>query len=391
MQEECKKVKIFCAHTSSNQHPNGIRHINIARILNSLGYEVTVYGIGTSENQVYACDDIICYDWKPFYSKNVIIRSNKINKYMISKLTDALKDLSIGDIIISAFGSEKPKYRKFIRDYAHKNHITFMESIVEWYNIYNYTLKYKYRFFINELTMRYGNKSSKSIISISTFLADYYAKQKCNTIYIPTLIDKEEYKDCKHNKNDRLTIMYAGSPGKKDCILNAIYALGQLSDEELKKIRFVIFGVTESKLKQLGLTDEFLNKVGDALEIRGRIPQEEVKGNIASADYTVLLRKNTRNANAGFSTKVGESMACGTPVIANYTGDLDKYIFDEKTGLVCPNESIESCASVYRKALAMTEEQYMNMRENAQKTAFESFDYREYTDLLKEFIKKAKR
>jgi len=60
MQEECKKVKIFCAHTSSNQHPNGIRHINIARILNSLGYEVTVYGIGTSENQVYACDDIIC-------------------------------------------------------------------------------------------------------------------------------------------------------------------------------------------------------------------------------------------------------------------------------------------------------------------------------------------
>ena len=83
-------------------------------------------------------------------------------------------------------------------------------------------------------------------------------------------------------------------------------------------------------------------------------------------------------------------MACGTPVIANYTGDLDKYISDGKTGLVCADESIESCAFVYRKALELSEEQYLDMRSNAKKIALENFDYRNYVKALEKFINEAK-
>lgn len=384
-----KKALIFCNHDATNVHPNGIRLINFAHMLKDIGYDAVVYGNAAKENHI-VIQGVSCNEWEILKGHSIRLHFQRKNNFL-NNIKNVLEENKDVKIVISAITSVEQRTHIFLRDYCKRNGILFVASIVEWYNIHNFGYKYFYRFLVNECTMAVDHKNDKNIIAISTYLADYYKKHKCNSLYIPTIIDKEQYDDCVYKKNDRLTIMYAGSPGKKDCILNAIYALGQLSDEELKKIRFVIFGVTESKLKQLGLTDEFLNKVGDALEIRGRIPQEEVKGNIASADYTVLLRKNTRNANAGFSTKVGESMACGTPVIANYTGDLDKYIFDEKTGLVCPDESIESCASVYRKALALTEEQYMNMRENAQKTAFECFDYREYTDLLKEFIKKAKR
>lgn len=381
-----KKALILCDHRATKAHPNGIRLIHFGHMLKELGYNVEVCGIADEYNQA-EFENVLCTEWKQLRGHGFKLHFQR-KKDFINNIKSALTDDVA--VVISAISTLKVGPRRFLRKYCRKNNIVFASSIVEWFNINNFGYKYFYRLLINEFSMIFDHRKDKNIIGISTFLADYYKKQKCNSLYIPTIIDKEQYADCKYQKNERLTIMYAGSPGKKDSIMNAILALGELSDEELKKIRFVIFGVTESKLKQLGLTDEFLNKVGDSLEIKGRIPQEEVKGNIASADYTVLLRRNTRNANAGFSTKVGESMACGTPVIANYTGDLDKYISDGKTGLVCADESIESCAFVYRKALELSEEQYLDMRSNAKKIALENFDYRNYVKALEKFINEAK-
>lgn len=122
------------------------------------------------------------------------------------------------------------------------------------------------------------------------------------------------------------------------------------------------------------------------LYIHGRIPYSDVQNIIAHSDFTVLLRPNLRYANAGFPTKVGESMMCGTPVIANHTSDLNLYIRDGDTGIVVRNESPEACAEGFRMALKMDKNARNKMRRNARKEAERSFDYKVYTDAMKKFM-----
>ena len=112
----------------------------------------------------------------------------------------------------------------------------------------------------------------------------------------------------------------------------------------------------------------------------------EVKRQLAVADYTVLLRPNKKYANAGFPTKVGESMAMGVPVIANITSDLGKYLHDGIEGIICDDESPEACAKAIRKALSIDESQRKMMRKNARRQAEESFDYRNYIKPVQMYI-----
>ena len=100
----------------------------------------------------------------------------------------------------------------------------------------------------------------------------------------------------------------------------------------------------------------------------------------------MLLRPNKRYANAGFPTKVGESMACATPVIANITSDLGKYILDGETGIICENESPEACAMAIRKALNYSQEELREIRCKAFEMANEKFNYQAYDDELKTFV-----
>ena len=118
-------------------------------------------------------------------------------------------------------------------------------------------------------------------------------------------------------------------------LINLLYsvgncAVGLLSDEEKGRLALHLYGTVPEQLVMLGIDPAFLEAHRDTVICHGRIPYAEVKGKVADADFTVRLRPNKRYANAGFPTKVGESMACGTPVIANITSDLGKYIIDGK-------------------------------------------------------------
>jgi len=134
------------------------------------------------------------------------------------------------------------------------------------------------------------------------------------------------------------------------------------------------------------LSREYIEKYKDSIICHGRIPYEQVKEKIAEADFTVLLRPQMRYANAGFPTKVGESMACGTPVICNVTSDLGRYVEDGVNGIICENETKEACAEALKKALALSNEQIKQMRENAVNTARESFDYNAYINRVGDFL-----
>jgi glycosyltransferase involved in cell wall biosynthesis len=91
-------------------------------------------------------------------------------------------------------------------------------------------------------------------------------------------------------------------------------------------------------------------------------------------------------ANAGFSTKFCESLASGTPIIANLTSDMGHYLRNGVEGLVCSDHSVEELAETLRTALRMGPTQRDLMRRAARECALRSFDFRAYSGVLGTFL-----
>jgi glycosyltransferase involved in cell wall biosynthesis len=100
------------------------------------------------------------------------------------------------------------------------------------------------------------------------------------------------------------------------------------------------------------------------LTLVGFLPHAQARALVATSDFSVLLRRPSRVAEAGFSTKFVESIACGTPVIGNLTGDLGHYLHQGATGFICdPGEPASVVEAIERAmALALADRQAMRAK-----------------------------
>ena len=98
------------------------------------------------------------------------------------------------------------------------------------------------------------------------------------------------------------------------------------------------------------------------------------------------MRRPERYAQAGFPTKIAESLALGTPVIINITSNLGDYIHDGVEGLICSDHSVGVLIVALKKALILSRDKKIQMRNRARKQAELSFDCIKYSQVLKEFI-----
>ena len=117
--------------------------------------------------------------------------------------------------------------------------------------------------------------------------------------------------------------------------------------------------------------------------VHGRVPQEEIQDIIINADYQIFIRPQRRSSNFGFSTKLGESMSVGTPVITNNTSDIGMYIKSGDNGFLINNSDERELVQVLRAAIEMSKEERTEMRKRTRKTAEIAFDYREYKNTIK--------
>lgn len=385
------RILLFAPFSFPDSCANAVRVIAFAKLLQKNGHDTEILGVTAGE----VVTDEIAFGIKysmmhslPYYGIHAYRRINALKK----GLSDYLANNSYDLVLLSHIYYD---YADVFRKYSKETGARLVINAVEWYERDNSLFqgfRGKINLIKNRIALRYIHPKMKNVIAISTLLDKHYKDRGCNTIIVPTIVDMTEYYSVasQRAKNcEKLVIAYAGSPARKDYILNAIYALPLLSKEELSKIELHFYGPELKVLYDLGLSEELLNTYRDNIICHGRIPYAEVKAKIAAADFTVLLRPNKRYANAGFPTKVGESMACGTPVIANITSDLGKYIIDGETGIVCANETPEACAEGFRRALAMTTEEKTKMRRAAYDMANTGFNYLSYVDDMREFLERA--
>jgi glycosyltransferase involved in cell wall biosynthesis len=376
---------------SYNNFPDGdagsVREYAIGKLFARMGNTVFFIGMGTTESNV------IC-SYKEFKYTSLRINQNQpsigkalVNyagyklrlKRFLSQYTfvNKIECIVVIDIPLNAL--------LFIKRLAKKNNIKLIHDSVEWYSPEQFKLrKLAPEYILKTLNNKFFIDKSFKVIAISKYLEKHFKARGIDTVRIPVIMDVSSLSWEKRTREDKLTILYAGSPGKKDYLKEVIEGMALLEEYEFENIELRLIGITfEQLLADSNIDKNALIKIKNKMKILGRVPRNIVLMNLEEADFTVLMRSPIqRYAKAGFPTKVIESLASATPVILNITSDLGDYINDMEQGLIMPDCSAVAFSEAVRRGLGLTFEQRCGMYNKARQCAEKFFHYEEYCDLL---------
>ncbi|TDC66481.1 glycosyltransferase [Micromonospora sp. KC207] len=234
------------------------------------------------------------------------------------------------------------------------------------------------------LAFRYHYPRCAGVIAVSSYLSDHFRGYGLPVLRVPPTLNAcglAGLADSRPDEGDAVRLVYAGDPGRKDLVATIVRAVRQVNGAGCR-VELRVVGPTVERVREL-LGGE---PVPAGVRVLGRLPQQEVWAEVREADFSVLLRPPTRFNRAGFPTKFGESLANGTPVIANLTSDLGEYLTDGVEGLVCPDHSVDGLVETLHRALRLSVEDRCLMRKAARRRALEAFDFRIYARALTDFL-----
>ena len=260
---------------------------------------------------------------------------------------------------------------------CHKNGIKVIEDLTEWEEPQGWSFRSIIRKLDVKLRMEYCVKKMDGVIAISKFLFTKY-KPYTETVLVPPLVDLEDEKWNRINISqiapNKVSLVYAGNAGfgKKDRLDYIIEALDGITNVQLS-----VIGMTKDQYEQ-GY-NKIVPKDIDVV-FYGRLSHEETLKAVKKADFQMLIRDDNRKNNAGFPTKLVESMACGTPVIATLTSNIGDYL---KDGYNCFIVSKDKDLKVVFSSLSNMSKTTINeMKQHCLDCL--DFDYHNYKD---EFLK----
>lgn len=394
-----KKIIYTGAFRFPDKDAAAARVLSIGKILRQLSYEVIFAGWEEKEREADVVSGNTCSyqgfgyvsmnEFKEERNRNFIQKAfHYLNRGQ--KTLDWLAARNTEEIFAVIAYNSNSFFLKKLRKFCEKNRILLILDVTEWYDASHLPMgPFGIPALDNRLRMTRINPKIKNIIAISHFLEEYYIRKKCNVVKIPPLIDIHESKWhlplMSSRKNDEFTLVYAGSPGKKDNIENILKAMLILKNKGIS-IRLHVYGITEKEL--YSFLDEVAALLPSQIHCYGKIPQKEVPSQLAKADYSVLLRPDKRFAHAGFSTKLVESMTAGTPVIANNTGEIKTIFEDGKNGFLLDANTAEALAAGITKLLSEEAPVHTARSKNARAYAERHFHYENYITSLDRYLKK---
>lgn len=261
---------------------------------------------------------------------------------------------------------------------CHKRGIKVVHDLTEWECARGRSFReFIHRCDIN-FRMHYCVKKMDGVIAISRYLYDYY-KNYTNTILVPPLVDlsAEKWKrNCKHAIDGRIRLVYAGDAGlgTKDRLGVIVDAIARHPDMQLD-----VVGMT---IEQFMATYGHFPDGCKNIFFHGRISHEKAIEIVQEADFQLLIRDNSLKNKAGFPTKFVESMACGTPIIATLTSNLEDYLKDSFNGFIV-NEN-QSLDEVLLSVERLSSVEIDKMKENCKNITV--FDYREYKPVFEQIF-----
>lgn len=228
------------------------------------------------------------------------------------------------------------------------------------------------------------------LIVISKKLRKLYSIVNKNLIYVPILVDTNQFMPEISNAEPRqkFLLTFAGSiTEKKDKLYELIQIVS--SESELKdKFLLHIYGSINSSSKQR--LESLITKyemTGD-IKLFNPVPHYEMAGIFANSDILLLIRPSNLQNEYGFSTKLAEYLASGTPVLTTDVSDNAEYLSDNLNAFVLNKNNLDSFTlSSKLKFIVNNVGKLKEIGESGRVTAIKHFDYRVYSGALVKFFR----
>ena len=362
------------------------RVLGISRTLAGCGLNVLVLPGGNPVCALTSLDERISYQGINEYSSDWPVR-RKLHAIMWNAGIRTIQSLNRQPTqprAVIVYGASTPLLRRLL-GWCSQRSIPLICDVVEWYKGSHMLGGHLGPMHLSNIyCMRRLVKHSQGVIGISKLLCDYYRSSGLPVLCIPPTLKVSEV-PCRFGQcglRNRIHLIYAGTPGKKDLLANALAAM-ELVDPSGSRFHLQIFGPTENQVREL-----WPNYSDKTVEVCGPHTHEQTLHATKRADYSILLRPDERYANAGFPTKVVESLSCGTPVICNLTSDLGNFIHNRVEGIICSDHSAAAFAEALRIVTAIDIKLVHQMRRASRRQAERSFDSSRYVSRMRRFIRK---
>lgn len=357
------------------------------KLLSKMGHEIDLIACPDSSNSHvdFILDDNIHY---VTMDESLFARAGfGASAPFVDKLNELLTQKNF-DLL---FSSSLPYCVAAIHKIAKKHNIPYVIEQCEWFDSTSFRLGRLHPYYRAHVRrIESENRKLDGVVAISRLFEEHYSNQGLKVIRIPTILDLAEI-ECRLDVPKKalpINLAFSGTlgHGKENIepMLRAVCAI----NESAERIHLHFYGPNRGELEAALAADDSKALLNSPyVHIHGKIPQEEVEAALRAADFSFIIRPQRRSSNAGFPTKLAESLSVGTPVIANSTGDIGLYLKNGENGFLTDDVSVAGLTALLQDVIDMTLNEREQMRKNARVTAEQAFDYRVYALQMDSFLK----
>lgn len=329
----------------------------------------------------------------PLRSNNKLIRfiNDRIDEIRTGRYLK--ENLCKGDVLFLYMGlykGAKIKLMHHLMYVAHKNKAYCVRDLCElpYATGAETEMAIRKRYYV----LRYHFPKFDGIISISDALlnlAQKYTRASCKHIKVPIMVEYEHYGVAAKPAvaHDVPYIFHAGTLfQQKDGILGMIEAFGIAKQRLNSPIKYILTGSIESsshpvELRQL--IDKY--QIANSLEFVGYLNRDQIKEYLTHASLVISNRPKSKQDYYGFSTKVGEYLASGTPLLMTNWGEAVNWLDNGKSAFIVEAEDTQALAEVIVYVFNHPEKS-RNIGLCGQAVCRNIFDFRNWSKTMLEFL-----
>lgn len=186
-----------------------------------------------------------------------------------------------------------------------------------------------------------------------TLFSDFSFYNNLKIVHLPMTVDLNRFNGSKEilDKFKSPYIAFVGvMDDKKDGVSILIEAFNKIKDQYPSHSVYLVGGWNYDTPHHLKLINEY--NLTDRVHWMKEYPRDLIPNIICNADLLVLPRPDSKQAQGGFPTKLGEYLASGVPVCATTVGEIPDYLEDNESVFFAEPGSVESFADAMNRALS---------------------------------------
>jgi glycosyltransferase involved in cell wall biosynthesis len=168
---------------------------------------------------------------------------------------------------------------------------------------------------------------------------------------VPMTVDINRFKKIEVKCNlKKPYIAYCGTSSfYKDGVDILLKSFEKISNEYPKLKLFIAAFWEKDGPKMMRLIEDI--KLGDKIIYLGILDRETIPAFLKDASVLALPRPDTRQAQGGFPTKLGEYLSTGNAVCVTNVGEISDYLVDNESAFLADPGVIDSFSDALRRAL----------------------------------------